>query len=89
MHPLTNPWKHQKTLRFSGGRERVHWGKNGLMWTSCLGIARWFDEAYNIVKFWTLSEINKSEYPAQTNPKVAILGSYIYLLISASFITAK
>ena len=25
MHPFPTPWKHQETLRFSGGRERVHW----------------------------------------------------------------
>ena len=34
MHPFSTPWKHQKTLRFSGGRERVHWeqwAKSGSM----------------------------------------------------------
>ena len=25
MHPFFTPWKHLKTVRFSGGRERVHW----------------------------------------------------------------
>ena len=25
MHPFSTPWKHQKTVRFSGSRERVHW----------------------------------------------------------------
>ena len=23
--PFSTPWKHQKSLRFSGGRERLHW----------------------------------------------------------------
>ena len=29
MHPFSTPWKHQKTVRFSGGRENVHWEKMG------------------------------------------------------------
>ena len=24
MHPFSTPWKHQKTVKFSEGRERVH-----------------------------------------------------------------
>ena len=29
MHPFLTPWKHQKTLLFSDGRERVHWERTG------------------------------------------------------------
>ena len=25
MHHFSTPWKHQKTVMFSGSRERVHW----------------------------------------------------------------
>ena len=32
MHLFFISWKHQKTLRFSGGRERVHWKTNGLIY---------------------------------------------------------
>ena len=30
MYPFSTPWKHQKTLKFSRGKERVHWEQNGL-----------------------------------------------------------
>ena len=29
MHPFSTPWKHQKTVRFSGVSERVHWERMG------------------------------------------------------------
>ena len=29
MHPLSTSWNYQKTLRFSGGRESVHWEQMG------------------------------------------------------------
>ena len=29
MHPSSTHWKNQKTLMFTGGRERVHWEQMG------------------------------------------------------------
>ena len=29
MHPFSTPWRRQKTIMFSGGRENVHWEQMG------------------------------------------------------------